>query len=73
MACSKHALSIRRERYGEKHLDTAATLNNIGTIDTAMGEYKLAQEYNEQALQIQTELLGEKHPDTAATLNDIGA
>ncbi len=66
------ALAIRKEVQGEKHPDTASSLNNLGALLSNMGDYSAAQPYFEQALAIKQEVLGEKHPDTASSLNNLG-
>ena len=68
----EQALAISREVLGEKHPDTATSLNNLGYLLQAMGDYAAARPYYEQALAIRREVLGEEHPDTAQSLNNLG-
>ena len=68
----EQALAIRREVLGEKHPDTAASLNNLGLLLQDMGDYPAARPYLEQAFAIRREVLGEKDPDTATSLNNLG-
>jgi tetratricopeptide (TPR) repeat protein len=68
----KQALSIRREVYGERHLDVATTLSNIGLAWNMLKESKKAIKYYEQALSIVKEVYGERHPRVATILNNIG-
>jgi tetratricopeptide (TPR) repeat protein len=67
----EQALQIRQEVLGEKHPDTAESLNNIAGVYDSQGHYAKALPLYEQALQIQKEVLGEKHTDTAISLNNI--
>ncbi len=48
----EQALAIRKEVLGEKHPDTATSLNNLGYLLQAMGDYAAARPYYEQALAI---------------------
>jgi tetratricopeptide (TPR) repeat protein len=68
----EQALAIRKEALGEKHPDTASSLNNLGALLFSMGDYSATRLYFEQALAIRKEVLGEKHPDTASSLNSLG-
>ena len=56
------ALAIRREVLGEKHPDTATSLNNLGGLLDSMGDYAEARPYLEQALAILEEALPPEHP-----------
>lgn len=70
--CYEQVLSIRKEVLGEKHPDTARSLNNLGGLLDSMGDYSAARPYYEQALVIYREVLGEGDPDTAISLNNLG-
>ena len=58
---------------GEEHPDTARSLNNMGFLLQAMGDYAAARPYYEHALDIRRKVLGEEHPDTAHSLNNMGS
>jgi tetratricopeptide (TPR) repeat protein len=58
----EQALAIYREVLGEKHPDTATSLNNLGMLLQAMGDYAGARLYFEQALAILEEALPPEHP-----------
>ena len=68
----KKALIIRKEIYGEKHGDVAASYNNLGAVYRNLGQYSEAKEYYEKALIIRKEIYGEKHGNVAATYNNLG-
>jgi tetratricopeptide (TPR) repeat protein len=68
----EQALVIRTTGLGERHLDTAESLNNIGRVLERQEDAETARSYFEQALGIQRELLGEWHPKTARTLANLG-
>ncbi|KAM7449991.1 hypothetical protein ABFA07_002105 [Porites harrisoni] len=65
-------LIIRKEIYGEKHGDVAASYNNLGIVYRNLGQYSVAKEYYEKALIITKEIYGEKHGDVAASYNNLG-
>ena len=66
------ALIIKKEIYGEKHGDVAASYNNLGIVYRNLGQYSEAKEYYEKALIIRKEIYGEKHGDVAASYNNLG-
>ena len=55
-----------------QHPDTAASLNNLGALLEAQGDYAAARSYLEQTLTIRKKVLGEQHPATATSLNNLG-
>ena len=56
---------------GERHPDTATSLNNLAALLEAQGDYAAAKPLYEQALAIRKAVLGERHPDTADSLNNL--
>jgi len=67
----EHALAIRRELFGERHFDTAMSLNNVSGCYKDLGDTQRALELAEQALAIRRELFGERHRDSATSLDNI--
>jgi tetratricopeptide (TPR) repeat protein len=67
----KQALEIRRAVLGEKHPDTARSLNNLGDLYLKQGRYEEAEPLYKQALAIRREALGEQHLDTATSLGNL--
>ncbi|GBG32105.1 Kinesin light chain [Hondaea fermentalgiana] len=65
------ALSIRKERLGDRHPDVATALNNIATVYRAQGRYEEALAYYEEALSIRKDALGDRHPDVANSRNNM--
>jgi tetratricopeptide (TPR) repeat protein len=66
-----------RERYPRGHPDLATSLNNLGSLLHARGEYGKALDYLQQALQMRQQLYPkgrypQGHPDLAASLNNLG-
>jgi tetratricopeptide (TPR) repeat protein len=67
IACRDFAVS----HFGDRHLDTATSLNNLAELYRSMGRYKSALPLYEQALEIHQSVLGDRHPDTATSLNNL--
>jgi CHAT domain-containing protein/tetratricopeptide (TPR) repeat protein len=67
------AVELARQILGGEHLETARTLNNLGSVLESMGELARARSCHEQALAIRRKGLGEEHPDTATSLNNLRA
>jgi tetratricopeptide (TPR) repeat protein len=53
------ALSIRERRYGKKHPDYAAVVNNLGNHYFQRGEIETAARYMEEHISLQRDLVGE--------------
>jgi tetratricopeptide (TPR) repeat protein/predicted MPP superfamily phosphohydrolase len=70
---AERALAIRRELFGERHPETARSLNSVASYHHALGNPKRALEMADQALVIRRELFGERHPDTANSLNNVAS
>ncbi|MCP4219938.1 MAG: tetratricopeptide repeat protein [bacterium] len=68
----QQALNIRREIFGEKHVDTANSLNSVGSTYASLGNKEDALKYQEQALKIRSELFGEMHFYTAFSIDHVG-
>jgi tetratricopeptide (TPR) repeat protein len=70
---ARRALALRREVLGERHRDTATSLDNLAGLLKAQGDSAAARPLYEQALAIRKAVLGERHPDTAQSLNNLAA
>ncbi|MEM8997615.1 MAG: tetratricopeptide repeat protein, partial [Acidobacteriota bacterium] len=73
------ALHIRRQSLGDRHEDTAQTLNNLAVVRVRQGATQEAADLMRRALAITEENLGPEHPDSmlgrsnlAATLHRLG-
>jgi tetratricopeptide (TPR) repeat protein len=71
VAKAREALAIRQKVLGPEHPDTATSLNNLGLLLQAQGDYAAARPYFEQALAIRKKALGEDHPEVATSLNNL--
>jgi hypothetical protein len=71
LAARLTSLAIRRGLHGDRHRDTAASLNNIATFTFALGNQQHALDMAGQALGIHRDLYGDRHPETAASLTSV--
>ena len=68
----REALTIKRQRLGNKHRDVAALLNALGSQQVRAGSLDTAEPLLREALAIRREVLGPSDPDVASTLNNLG-
>lgn len=68
----ERALELYRELKLGEGLDTAATLNNLGSTYTARGDGKSALEYYQRALTLWEKTLGPDHPEVAMVYGNVG-
>ena len=69
----ERALTMRRQLYGNDHLDVAQSLNDLGVTLYGMGAYDTTRVVWEEALSIREFLLGDSHRDIAESLSNLGA
>jgi tetratricopeptide (TPR) repeat protein/nucleoside phosphorylase len=67
----RRALSLRVQKLGEDHPDTAQSLNNLAVLYDTQGKYAEAEPVYRRALEVRERQLGMDHPDTANTLNNL--
>ncbi len=67
----EQGLAVARDRFGDDHLATATSLNNLAGLYRDQGRYGEAEPLYIQALEISCRLLGEDHPGTASSLNNL--
>ncbi|KPQ32078.1 MAG: TPR repeat [Phormidesmis priestleyi Ana] len=67
------ALEIRKAELGERHPDTARSLDNLAGLYRSHGRYGEAEPLYIKALEIRKTELGERHPDTGLGLNNLAA
>ncbi|MBX7219976.1 MAG: CHAT domain-containing protein [Blastocatellia bacterium] len=65
-------LALKEKFYGAEHYETAATLNDLGVLHRANGDFKKVESYLNRALAIQEKALGPTHPDVGRTLLNLG-
>ncbi|MGB9177926.1 MAG: tetratricopeptide repeat protein [Pyrinomonadaceae bacterium] len=64
-------LEIDKELLGEKHPNTATSLNNLAELYRVQGRYEEAELLHQQALEIRKKVLAKKHSDIAQSLNNL--
>jgi tetratricopeptide (TPR) repeat protein len=69
---AQKALTLAKQKYGDKHPHVAQSLNNIGAALQALGKTEEGLTYSKQALEIFKALYGDKHLHVATSLNNIG-
>ena len=69
--CHESSLKISRSELGDRHPDTAMSLNNLAELYRTIGQYERALPLYESALEIKRSELGDRHPSTAASLNNL--
>ena len=71
-AAYKRALAIREKAEGEKPIDIAPTLYNLGVLYLDQGKLADAEPLLKRALTIREKALGADHPDVATSLEALG-
>jgi tetratricopeptide (TPR) repeat protein len=66
------ALEGREKILGTEHLDTLASVNNLGTLLWKKGNYQEAEPLYRRALVGREKNLGSEHPDTLTSVNNLG-
>jgi eukaryotic-like serine/threonine-protein kinase len=69
---TKSALETRQALFGAESLDVADSLNHLGLLLVAQGDYAGAEPLLQDALSIRHKLLGASHPDVAMGLISLG-
>jgi CHAT domain-containing protein len=65
------ALQTRRDLLGENHFDTACSLNVLGDVYRAIGDYPRAEPLYHRAMETLKKTQSEEHPWYAAVLNNL--
>jgi len=71
--CYQKSLEVAKAELGDRHPDTATSLNNLAALYYSQGRYGEAEPLYVQALEICKAELGARHPDTATSLNNLAA
>ena len=64
---------VRRQQFGERHPEVAASLNENAVVLAAKGDYAEAERLFQEALEMNRSLLGRHHLATAKTLHEFAA
>ena len=65
------AISISKEKLGEKNMHTANIYNSMGFVFFQQGNYQKALECDYLSLNISKEVFGENHPNTKSIIKNI--
>ncbi|OJW71487.1 MAG: hypothetical protein BGO68_03790 [Candidatus Amoebophilus sp. 36-38] len=68
----QEALAMRQALYSDNHPDIASSLNDLGSVCSALGKYEESLKYYQQAFAMQRVFYPDNHPNIASSLNDIG-
>src|SRR5262249_45885174 len=68
---NRQVLNTRRAVLGERHPDTAASLNNLAAVCSSLGQYETAESLYRQALVVVRSTLGECHRHFVSTLYNL--
>ena len=66
-------LAARRRTRGHLHEDTLESINRLGALHKAKGNFAAAQPLLEEALAAQRRTLGDENPDTLLSINNLGS
>jgi tetratricopeptide (TPR) repeat protein/transcriptional regulator with XRE-family HTH domain len=67
----ERAREIRERAFGAEHVETAASLDNLGELLHEQGDLAAARDMHERALAVRERMLGPDHSDTAVGLNNL--
>ena len=63
---------MKEKAFGVDHINTADTINNLGSTYDSQGKYDEAIAQYERALRIKEKAFGVDHINTADTINNLG-
>jgi eukaryotic-like serine/threonine-protein kinase len=69
----KRALDLLEKSLGQDHPDTLTSVNNLGLLYDAKGEYAAAEPLLKRALAGWEKSLGQDHPDTLTSVNNLAS
>ena len=72
-AVYERAYDVRRDNFGDDHVDTLASASNLALNLWWLGEYPRARELDEDTLTRRRRVLGEDHPDTLASASQLAS
>ena len=68
----EHALNIKRQHYGDDHVELAVTIHQLGRVALDLGQLEEAKLRFEHALNIQRQHYGDDHVELATTIHNLG-
>jgi tetratricopeptide (TPR) repeat protein len=67
----RQALSLRRKRLGNKHIQTLMSMHEVGFVLNNQGRYEGAEAMNRQTLALKETVLGREHPETLTSTSNL--
>lgn len=67
----ENSLVIRKQLYGEKHVDIAESMNNLAIVRKIKGDYEAAEQLYRKALEMRIAILGREHPEVSESLSNF--
>ena len=64
---------IDEKSFGPDHPNVARDVNNLGSVQQAIGDFQGAKEHYGRALEIFRNRMGENHPSTVTVRNNLAA
>ena len=68
----QQSLDMRKQLYGHEHPEVVASLTNVGSIYSVMGDLQTAKELFQRSHVLNEKIYGEEHPCVADSLNNLG-
>ncbi|MBX3393876.1 MAG: serine/threonine protein kinase [Phycisphaerae bacterium] len=72
-AVFRECMEVWRVLHGDRHVEVAGMMQNLGAVYMALGRRADAESMLEQSVALFAELLGSEHPYVALGLNNLGA
>lgn len=69
----REAYELRKELFGEEHVETLRSLDELATTERCMGDYEQAEQLHRHVVDARKARLGPEHPETLASLNNLAA
>ena len=68
----QQSLDMRKQLYGLEHPEVAASLSNVASIHSVMGNLETAGEFFQRSHALREKIYGKEHPFVADSLNNLG-
>ncbi len=66
----QRCLELKKEIYGERHIEVALNLHNLAALYSARRRYEQAEPLYQESIAIREEVLGDKHPELIPVLQN---
>ena len=68
----QESLDMRIQLFHLEHPEVAASLSNVGSIHSLMGDLEIAKDFFQRSYALRKNIYGEEHPCVADSLNNLG-